>query len=98
MKIRIIINDAPYGSERMYNGLRLAGSLAKHEGTEITVFLIGDAVSGAHRSESAAGLLQRADDAGGCRSPKCAGGRMRQLHRCARNNLCFAANPQAVNG
>ena len=39
MKILIIINDAPYGSEHMYNGLRLAGSLAKHEGTELKVFL-----------------------------------------------------------
>jgi uncharacterized protein involved in oxidation of intracellular sulfur len=51
MKILIIINDAPYGSERMYNGLRLAGSLAKHERTELTVFLIGDAVSGAHKGQ-----------------------------------------------
>ena len=51
MKILIIINDAPYGNERMYNGLRLAGSLAKHEGTELKVFLIGDAVSGAHKGQ-----------------------------------------------
>jgi uncharacterized protein involved in oxidation of intracellular sulfur len=51
MKILIIINDAPYGSERMYNALRLAGALAKHEGAEIKVFLIGDAVSGAHRGQ-----------------------------------------------
>jgi sulfur relay (sulfurtransferase) complex TusBCD TusD component (DsrE family) len=28
----LIINDAPYGSERAYNALRLAGSLAKEEG------------------------------------------------------------------
>ncbi len=27
-----------------YNGLRLAGSLAKRDGTEVRVFLIGDAV------------------------------------------------------
>jgi hypothetical protein len=25
----MILNDAPYGSERTYNGLRLAGSFAK---------------------------------------------------------------------
>ena len=51
MKILIIINDAPYGSEHMYNGLRLAGSLAKQEGTELKIFLIGDAVSGAHKGQ-----------------------------------------------
>lgn len=45
MKYLIILNDAPYGSERSYNGLRLAGSLAKQEGNIVTVFLIGDAAS-----------------------------------------------------
>jgi hypothetical protein len=33
MKILMIINDAPYGSEPMYNGLRL-------EGTELKVCLL----------------------------------------------------------
>jgi len=32
MKTLFILNDAPYGSERSYNGLRLAGSLSKAEG------------------------------------------------------------------
>ncbi len=41
----IVLNDAPYGSERSYNGLRLAGSLAKQEGVTVSVFLIGDAAS-----------------------------------------------------
>jgi uncharacterized protein involved in oxidation of intracellular sulfur len=41
----IILNDAPYGSERSYNGLRLAGSLAKQDGTNVSVFLMGDAAS-----------------------------------------------------
>jgi uncharacterized protein involved in oxidation of intracellular sulfur len=44
MKILLILNDPPYGTERSYNGLRLAGSLAKAENTTVTVFLIGDAV------------------------------------------------------
>ena len=44
MKVLVILNDAPYGSERTYNGLRLAGSLAR-QGAELRVFLIGDAVS-----------------------------------------------------
>ena len=44
MKTLMILNDAPYGSERTYNGLRLAGSLARHC-AELRVFLIGDAVA-----------------------------------------------------
>jgi len=44
MKILVILNDAPYGSERTYNGLRLAGSLAR-QGAELRLFLIGDAVA-----------------------------------------------------
>ena len=40
-----ILNDAPYGSERTYNGARLAGSLSKVEGEQVKVFLIGDAAS-----------------------------------------------------
>ena len=43
MKTLIILNDAPYGTERVYNGLRLAGSLARQDGLELKVFLIGDA-------------------------------------------------------
>jgi len=40
-----ILNDPPYGTERSYNGLRLAGSLARREVEEVKVFLIGDAAS-----------------------------------------------------
>ena len=43
MKTLFILNDGPYGSERSYNGLRLAGSLSKAEGEEVKMFLIGDA-------------------------------------------------------
>jgi uncharacterized protein involved in oxidation of intracellular sulfur len=45
MKTLFILNDAPYGSERAYNGLRLAGSLSKVEGEQVKVFLIGDAAA-----------------------------------------------------
>lgn len=45
MKTLFILNDAPYGTERSYNGLRLAGSLAKREGELVKVFLMGDAAS-----------------------------------------------------
>ena len=51
MKVLIVLNDAPYGSERTYNGLRLAGSLSRQEGAELKVFLIGDAVTGAHKGQ-----------------------------------------------
>lgn len=44
MKVLVILNDPPYGSERSYNGLRLAGSLARREGVEIRIFLFGDSV------------------------------------------------------
>ncbi len=44
MKYLLILNDPPYGTERSYNGLRLAGTLVRAEGTTVSVFLIGDAV------------------------------------------------------
>ena len=44
MKILVVANDPPYGTERSYNALRLAGSLAKGEGTDVRIFLMGDAV------------------------------------------------------
>jgi Uncharacterized conserved protein involved in intracellular sulfur reduction len=45
MKILLLFNEAPYGSERTYNGLRLAGTLSRQQGVELKLFLIGDAVS-----------------------------------------------------
>ena len=41
----LILNDPPYGTERSYNALRLAGALSKREGEEVKLFLIGDAAS-----------------------------------------------------
>ena len=46
-KTLFILNDPPYGTERNYNALRLAGSLAKREGEQVKVFLIGDAAAAA---------------------------------------------------
>ncbi|MFX0052244.1 MAG: DsrE/DsrF/TusD sulfur relay family protein [Candidatus Hermodarchaeota archaeon] len=40
--ITIILNDAPYGSERIYNGLRTAMALQKRENVQINVFLLAD--------------------------------------------------------
>jgi len=47
----IVLNDPPYGTERSYNGLRLAGALAKRENEEVKVFLIGDAAACAKASQ-----------------------------------------------
>jgi uncharacterized protein involved in oxidation of intracellular sulfur len=44
MKFLLILNDAPYGIERTYNGLRVAGALAKHDDAQLKIFLMGDAV------------------------------------------------------
>ena len=45
MNYLFILNDPPYGTERSYNGLRLATSMVKSEGTTLSVFLMGDAAS-----------------------------------------------------
>lgn len=42
--VLFILNDAPYGNERAYNGLRLAGTLTAKEGVQVRVFLMADAV------------------------------------------------------
>ncbi|MGF1616139.1 MAG: DsrE/DsrF/TusD sulfur relay family protein [Gammaproteobacteria bacterium] len=44
MKTLLILNDPPYGTERSYNGLRLAKALAG-KGAEVSVFLMADAVA-----------------------------------------------------
>jgi uncharacterized protein involved in oxidation of intracellular sulfur len=54
MKTLFILNDAPYGSERSYNALRLARSLLKAGGSDIKVFLIGDAVACAKSGQKVA--------------------------------------------
>lgn len=51
MKTLFILNDAPYGSERTYNGLRMAGALSKQESNAVRIFLIGDGASSAHRNQ-----------------------------------------------
>lgn len=46
-KILIIINDAPYGTEKAYNALRMAITLQKEHGDRVRVkiFLLADAVT-----------------------------------------------------
>jgi uncharacterized protein involved in oxidation of intracellular sulfur len=48
----MILNDPPYGTERTYNGLRLAHNLLrKTEDAEVTVFLMGDAAAAARAGQ-----------------------------------------------
>ncbi len=50
MNVLIILNDPPYGTERSYNGLRLAKALGT-EGAKVSVFLLADAVVCANRGQ-----------------------------------------------
>lgn len=46
MKIFIIINDAPYGTEKAFNALRIANQLNKENpDAEVRIFLIADAAN-----------------------------------------------------
>ena len=71
MKILLIVNDQPYGSERPYNALRLATAMSKRDEVTVRVFLLGDAVACAiagqqlpdghyHLDRMIKGLLHRA--------------------------------------
>ena len=52
MKTLFILNDPPYGTERCYNALRLAHALLRNDPqTEVTVFLMADAVVAAHKGQ-----------------------------------------------
>ena len=53
MTTLFILNDPPYGTERVYNGLRLATNLQRlDEGHDVVVFLMGDAASSAKACQS----------------------------------------------
>ncbi|MHB8377592.1 MAG: DsrE/DsrF/TusD sulfur relay family protein [Dehalococcoidia bacterium] len=46
MDVLLIVNDAPYGTEKAYNALRLAMTLQReHEGVRVRIFLLADAVT-----------------------------------------------------
>lgn len=45
MNALVVLNDPPYGTERSYNGLRLALALVRADDTRVQVFLLGDAVA-----------------------------------------------------
>lgn len=56
VNILMILNDPPYGTERVYNGLRLATNLLakqEHAGEiDLDAFLMGDAASAAKSGQS----------------------------------------------
>jgi len=45
VKLLVVLNDQPYGSERPYNALRLAGALVRRDGVQLRCFLMGDSVA-----------------------------------------------------
>jgi uncharacterized protein involved in oxidation of intracellular sulfur len=46
MQVLLIINDAPYGTEKAYNALRLAMTLQReHDDVQVAIFLLADAVT-----------------------------------------------------
>ena len=52
MKALFLLNDPPYGTERCFNGLRLANALVKRDSaTQVTVFLMADAVACAKKGQ-----------------------------------------------
>jgi uncharacterized protein involved in oxidation of intracellular sulfur len=55
MKTLFILNDPPYGTERSYDGLRLAANLVCKEGETVRVFLMGDAAGCAKAGQKVPG-------------------------------------------
>jgi len=44
-KILLIINGPAYGADETFNAIRLANALTRRDDTQVTVFLMGDAVT-----------------------------------------------------
>jgi uncharacterized protein involved in oxidation of intracellular sulfur len=45
VNVLVVLQGPAYGDERSYNGLRLAGSLAKRDDVNVRIFCFGDAVT-----------------------------------------------------
>ena len=60
-KVLFILNDPPYGTERVFNGLRLANAVAKREDADVRVFLMGDAVGAAMANQKVPDGYYRVD-------------------------------------
>ena len=62
MRVLIILNDAPYGGERTYNGLRLALAMLKADpAVQMTAFLLGDAVLAAKAGQEVLAIDEEID-------------------------------------
>lgn len=60
-KLTIVIQDAPYGTEKAYNALRYASALLAHH-VAVNVFLLADGVSVAqHGQKTPTGYYNIAD-------------------------------------
>lgn len=77
MNALIVLNDPPYGTERSYNGLRLALQLAKQDGVSVRIFLMADAVACARPGQTTPngyynlermlrGVVKRGGEVGAC--------------------------------
>lgn len=51
MKALFILNAAAYGSEQLYNALRLANTLGRRDHNEVRAYLMGDAVTAARHGQ-----------------------------------------------
>lgn len=51
MQALMIINGSAYGLDSTYNAIRLAANMAKRDGVEMTVFLMGDGVGAAMKGQ-----------------------------------------------
>ncbi|GAA2844138.1 hypothetical protein GCM10010471_29040 [Leucobacter komagatae] len=47
----MIVNGSAYGLDSTYNAIRLAASMSKRDGVEMTIFLMGDGVTAAVRGQ-----------------------------------------------
>src|ERR1700746_3390338 len=62
MEYLFVLNDSPYGSQRTYNALRLAGALAKGATREVSIFLLGDGGLSGFRMQSPADASYNAQE------------------------------------
>jgi uncharacterized protein involved in oxidation of intracellular sulfur len=53
MNVLFVVNDAPYGSEKVYNTLRIAQTLLREQpAVSVRIFLLADAVTSALAGQS----------------------------------------------
>lgn len=84
-KIVIVANGAPYGSESLFNSLRLAIALREQENNlDLRLFLMSDAVTAGLRGQNQ-GRLQHSANAGDPYRSECTGEIVQNLYRRARN-------------